>query len=200
MKLKYQSSYSFNFYFFSTVLTIASSILLFIPLDNPFSIFKMPDLRLSKFQKSVKPIMEVEGGWSNTKQDRGGKTKYGISKSVAKNHGYEVSELEKSDAIAIIKESYFPVCEHLKYPASMACLNTSVLSGPGKAEDFLNKVDPSLSPKDKAIKILNLQLDFCMNIVKKNPSQQVFEAGWRDRMEYLKRYVRDNPFWGLRQD
>lgn len=52
-------------------------------------------------------ILEVEGGYTNDKYDRGGETKYGIIKEVASRHGYFVPDLTKEQAKQIYYEDYY---------------------------------------------------------------------------------------------
>ena len=44
---------------------------------------------MDRFEKIFDYLLKVEGGYSNDKNDRGGKTKYGIIESEARKYGYK---------------------------------------------------------------------------------------------------------------
>lgn len=62
------------------------------------------------FLQCVNQLISVnEGGYSNRKDDLGGETKYGITKSTAKTHGYtgDMRKLTEKQAIRIYKEGFW---------------------------------------------------------------------------------------------
>lgn len=62
------------------------------------------------FLQCVKQLIYVnEGGYSNRKDDLGGETKYGITKSTAKANGYtgDMRKLTEKQAIKIYKEGFW---------------------------------------------------------------------------------------------
>ena len=54
----------------------------------------------SRFLKFFNYILLVEGGYSNDKNDKGGETKYGITKEIAREYGYtgNMRDLTKATA------------------------------------------------------------------------------------------------------
>ena len=62
--------------------------------------------RLEKFYKY---IFDVEGGYSNHKNDNGGATKYGIIEKEARKHGYtgDMRDFPKEMAKDIYKKDYY---------------------------------------------------------------------------------------------
>lgn len=62
---------------------------------------------MSRAEKIVRWTLTNEGGWSNHPADRGGKTKYGITESTARAHGFDVRTLTEADAIRIYLEDYW---------------------------------------------------------------------------------------------
>lgn len=63
----------------------------------------------TNFDKAFNILHEIEGGYSNNKHDRGGKTMYGITESVARAHGYtgDMNLLPLGTAKSIYKSNYW---------------------------------------------------------------------------------------------
>lgn len=63
----------------------------------------------TNFDKAFQILHEIEGGYSNNMHDRGGKTMYGITESVARAHGYtgEMDLLPIGTAKSIYKSNYW---------------------------------------------------------------------------------------------
>ena len=61
------------------------------------------------FDKAFEYILLVEGGYSNDKHDKGGKTTYGIIESEARKYGYkgEMKKMPKEIAEDIYKKKYW---------------------------------------------------------------------------------------------
>ena len=61
------------------------------------------------FDKIFEYILMVEGGYSNDKADKGGKTKYGIIEVEARKYGYkgDMKDLTKEIAEDIYKNKYY---------------------------------------------------------------------------------------------
>lgn len=66
---------------------------------------------MTNFEKAFEKIIMLEGGYSEHQDDPGGKTKYGITEEVARQHGYNESmkELSLSLAKQIYKKSYWDI-------------------------------------------------------------------------------------------
>ena len=69
--------------------------------DNPFD--NEDDLVL--FLDSVYKIIDHEGGYVDDKDDRGGRTKYGISQRAYPN--FDIKSITKDDAISIYYQDYY---------------------------------------------------------------------------------------------
>lgn len=69
--------------------------------------YKLVPLEKNKFDKFFEYILKVEGGYSNVTHDKGGETKFGITKNVAKSYGYDVSNLTKAQAKEIYFKNYY---------------------------------------------------------------------------------------------
>jgi lysozyme family protein len=64
---------------------------------------------MADFMKSIEIILFFEGGFSNDRYDRGGKTRFGITELVARAHGYkgDMETLPLDAAKAIYKQDYW---------------------------------------------------------------------------------------------
>jgi hypothetical protein len=71
----------------------------------------------------------------------------------------------------------------------MACLNTSVNSGPGKAREF-NALIGDRDVVTESIEYLNRQRAYYAAIIARDPSQRVFEAGWANRSDSLEQRLK----------
>ena len=67
---------------------------------------------MANFDKVFEHLMEIEGLYSNHKDDRGHETMYGITKATARAHGYkgDMSSLKLEEAKYIYEHSYFNNC------------------------------------------------------------------------------------------
>jgi lysozyme family protein len=63
------------------------------------------------FEHNFKQVILDEGGWSDRKTDPGGKTMWGVTEAVAREHGYtgEMRDLPLETAKAIAKKAYWDV-------------------------------------------------------------------------------------------
>lgn len=66
---------------------------------------------MSAFDKALKDLLGIEGGYSDHASDRGGKTRYGITESVAQKRGYQgpMHDLPLELAQRIYREDYWEV-------------------------------------------------------------------------------------------
>lgn len=144
----------------------------------------------TNFEKSLQFILAVEGSCSDHPSDHGGSTCQGITASVAAQHGYSPDEVTEEIAAEIYREDYWEgVCDDLEFPASMACFNASVNSGPGRAKAFLSQLDRSQSARDQALSLVDMQDQYYQNIINGDPSQAVFERGWSNRSRKLRAWI-----------
>lgn len=77
---------------------------------------------MSKFKEFWARIVKHEGGYVNNPKDPGGETMYGITKRVARAHGYTGSmrNLPLATAEAIAQQSYWDAIQGDKLPAAVA--------------------------------------------------------------------------------
>ena len=96
-----------------------------------------------KFEDAFDHLITFEGGFSNRpfSDDPGGRTMYGVTERVAKEHGYigRMEDLTLDFAKNVYRKSYWDACQcdqmpdMLRYPLFDAAVN----SGPGQAIKWL---------------------------------------------------------------
>lgn len=172
---------------------------------------------MDRFEKIFKFLLEVEGGYSNDKNDRGGKTKYGIIENEARRYGYKgnMRDMPLSIARDIYNKKYYyrnglDTLKSDKIALSICDFIVNAGSwGAKKAQAALNelgfdlKVDGILGEKSLAAlnevdetkfleKYHDLQRRYYRAIVANRASQKVFLKGWLNRVARKEKYLRDN--------
>ena len=162
-------------------------------------------------------ILSVEGGYSNDKADKGGKTKYGIIEVEARKYGYkgDMKDLTKDVAEDIYKNKYYLSNNLDKIKDKRVALSIADWTinsgswGLKKAQQAVNilkgdvlVVDGRIGEKSiEAINSVNpelfltqyheLQRKFYKAIVDNNPSQSVFLKGWLNRVIKKENYIKN---------
>ena len=168
------------------------------------------------FDKIFEYILMVEGGYSNDKADKGGKTKYGIIEVEARKYGYkgDMKDLTKDIAEDIYKNKYYLSNNLDKIKDKRVALSIEDWTinsgnwGTKKAQQTVNilkgdilVVDGILGEKSiQAINSINpemfltqyhdLQRKFYHAIVNSNSSQSVFLKGWLNRVARKEEYIK----------
>ena len=169
------------------------------------------------FNKIFEYILSVEGGYSNDKADKGGKTKYGIIETEARKYGYrgDMKDLTKDIAKDIYKNKYYLSNNLDKIKDKRVALSIADWTinsgswGLKKAQQAVNilkgdvlVVDGRIGEKSiEAINSVNpelfltqyheLQRKFYKAIVDNNPSQSVFLKGWLNRVIKKENYIKN---------
>ena len=169
------------------------------------------------FDKIFEYILMVEGGYSNDKADKGGKTKYGIIEVEARKYGYkgDMKDLTKEIAEDIYKNKYYLSNNLDKIKDKRVALSMADWTinsgnwGTKKAQQTVNilkgdilVVDGILGEKSiQAINSINpeifltqyheLQRKFYQAIVAHNSSQKVFLKGWLNRVARKEEYIKE---------
>ena len=169
------------------------------------------------FNSIFEYILSVEGGYSNDKADKGGKTKYGIIEVEARKYGYkgDMKDLSKEIAEDIYKNKYYLSNKLDKIKDKRVALSIADWTinsgnwGTKKAQQTVNilkgdvlVVDGVLEEKSiQAINSINpemfltqyheLQRKFYKAIVDNNPSQSVFLKGWLNRVTRKEEYIKN---------
>ncbi|MGM0472404.1 MAG: glycoside hydrolase family 108 protein [Bacillota bacterium] len=166
-----------------------------------------------RFKKIIKKVIDYEGGYSNDKDDRGGKTKFGITERLARTYNYQgkMKNLTLNQACEIyyqefwIKNLYgwfedediiFEVLEqavnlgadranrHLQEGYNLLVKDKAEIKVDGIiGSQTINAIN-NLEYKNELLKILNLlQGQKYIDIIKNNSSQKKFIRGWLKRVK-----------------
>lgn len=92
-----------------------------------------------EFERAVEITLGREGVLSDDKNDKGGLTKYGISKKAYPD--LDIAGLTKDQAVAIYRRDYWDVnrCGDLPWWAALMVFDTGVNHGPGRAARWLQQ-------------------------------------------------------------
>ncbi len=99
---------------------------------------------MTMFDDLIDEIIKIEGGYSDDKNDSGGKTRYGITEAVARQYGYQgpMKDLPVSLAKQIYREKYWnPLqldqIERISPAIVNEMLDTGINQGIGRAGEYL---------------------------------------------------------------
>lgn len=169
---------------------------------------------IQDFRKSIDFLInEIEGGYVNAKSDRGGETKYGISKRSYPD--LDIANLTKENAERIYKLDFWTPCEcdNVPFPLAYAIFDCAVNSGVPRSIRMLQKacnkfgnslkVDGDFGPKTmNAVKQINAyqlsnvviskRIEFFTRYVKIHPDQKVNLSGWMNRIAKVMSFVATN--------
>lgn len=150
---------------------------------------------------------DVEGGYSDHEDDRGGPTNHGVAQGLYDTwrlkHGLgtrDVVDIEDDEVASVYHEEVWvrAQCDGWWWPLSLAVFDAAVQHGPGAAIMLLQtaagaEVDGIVGPETRgkvaqARRLLLLarlrwqRLLYYARIVEKDPSQSTFIEGWVNRM------------------
>ena len=171
---------------------------------------------MDRFEKIFDYLLKVEGGYSNDKNDRGGKTKYGIIESEAREYGYKGDMRDMSLEIAreIYNKKYYHKngLDTLKSDKIALSICDFIVNagkwGAKKAQAALNelgfdlRVDGILGEKSLAAlnevdenkfleKYHDLQRRYYRVLAANKPSQKKFLTGWFNRVDRKENYLKE---------
>lgn len=150
------------------------------------------------FERAIAFVLEHEGGYVDNPDDRGGRTKFGISARAYPD--VDIRNLTVSDAMDIYAEDYWRPIKGDKLPmgVDVVVLDYAVHSGVRHAVQALQRavgarpdgvIGPgTLSlvahrrPRELALELARFRLNLLVRLVKQNPSQLVFLEGWMSRL------------------
>ncbi len=162
---------------------------------------------MANFEKAFKKVISVEGGYVNDPSDRGGETKYGISKRSYPD--VDIKHLTLGAAMAIYKQDYWDrmkLDRITSQPVAEEAFDTAVNCGTLTAGKILQKALNFIHPNSKLVvdgligprsifacndcwhttallKCMNgMQFMHYYKIVKNKPSQLRFFRGWLKRV------------------
>lgn len=162
--------------------------------------------------KKLSPILfKWEGGFSDDPADRGGETNMGVTLATWRQVGYDkdgdgdidgndIQILSIEDATMVLKKYYWNRwCADEIINQSVANILVDWVWCSGKwgivipqkilgvkadgivGEKTIEKIN-LVNPFKLLIEIYNARVSFIKNIIKKDPSQKKFEAGWMNRL------------------
>lgn len=151
-------------------------------------------------------LLAEEGGFSNHKADRGGKTMYGVTQVVytawlrdKSKANRDVAQITKEEAFALYEDLYWNKsgCDKLPWPISYLVFDAAVNSGVTRSVKWLQAglnlpQDGAVGPKtiaaaERAVQtgdgkallaVVDARVEFLARLVRANPSQGVFLLGW----------------------
>ena len=166
---------------------------------------------MANFEKCLKHVFEMEGGYSNHKDDTGGATNFGITQEVfnrwCKKHGsdsYHVNKINKGIAADIYKEEYWDKMrldelqdEKMALMLFDQGVNCGIYRSTKRAQNIANYVAGyklATDGKMGAISMAHLN-----DLIKKNKSRRfMFEFVKQTHLFYAKitRNSKKNKFFG----
>jgi lysozyme family protein len=165
---------------------------------------------MAEFNRYAKKLVEIEGGYVNHPEDKGGPTNLGVTLNTFRQYcgqGKTIKDLRNMSYgtwCEIMKDMYWDKClaDEIENQALAEiivdwCVNSGTvglrkvqeiagtkpdgIAGP-KTLDVIN----GANQKDLFDRIMAARNQFYVNIVKKNPTQRVFMNGWMNRLGRFK--------------
>ena len=150
------------------------------------------------FDDAFTKLLGHEGSYSNHPSDKGGKTNWGVTEAVAREHGYEgdMRDLMQATAKIIYKKSYWTPLKLEKMPEVLrfALFDAGVNSGPAQATKWLQRalgvpddgvIGPVtlgtanfVDPQKTLSRFMGHRLEFMTNV----QSWNSFGKGWSRRV------------------
>lgn len=151
------------------------------------------------FEKIIKDVIEHEGGYVDDPDDRGGETKYGISKKWYPE--LNIKDLTMEDAINIyyndywipskaeslpkeIRSTYFDMCVNMGQGQAVKILQEAINSKKtAKIEEdgVIGSITINSAVKVSKKRLQAYRCKFYANLVSMRPSQEKFYYGWFKR-------------------
>ena len=172
---------------------------------------------MDRFERIFDYLLMVEGGYSNDKHDKGGKTKYGIIEKVARNFGYkgDMQDLTIDFAKNIYLKKYYlgnKLDKVVNDKVALSICDWAVNSGRNgikNAQMALNRIAGANLDIDgiigrKTLEVLNatdlekflevyhnLQRIYYRSKVEADRTQERFFVGWMNRITRKEKYLRE---------
>lgn len=150
-------------------------------------------------------VRHWEGGWSDDPDDRGGKTKYGISKSA--HPDVDIESLTWEQAKVIYETEYWRRfgCDRMPDRVNVVLFDAAVNHGGTTAVTLLQEIvgahmdgivgvrtiERVCAANAPARRLIARRLAYYEAIIADRPSQAKFRDGWYNRMVSLGMYITD---------
>lgn len=169
---------------------------------------------MDRFEKIFDYLLKVEGGYSDDKNDKGGKTKYGIIEEEARDFGYKgnMQDLTIDFAKNIYLKKYYlgnKLDRVNNDKVALSICDWAVNSGKNgikKAQIVANKFGANLVIDgivgNKTLEAINginpeaflkeyheLQRAFYKNLAARDSSQEGFLKGWLNRVKIKEKFI-----------
>jgi len=166
---------------------------------------------LMSFDRAFAFTVKEEGGYVNHPKDKGGETKFGISKRAYPH--IDIKGLSIEQAKKIYYQDYWLASSADRLPERLALLHfdSAVNHGVGQAKLFLQAIlcvkrDGRIGPITLGVlykqlelgdesnlieKYLRVRREYYYTIVSLRPDQKVFLKGWLNRLNKLKAELND---------
>jgi len=151
----------------------------------------IPSTKSSDFDRALKFLGPIEGGYVNDPTDRGGETKYGISKRSYPH--LDIKSITKEQMAAIYKRDFWDKmgCDTMQWPINLIVFDSAVNHGPLTAQALLKRTPKTSDLRTYCHNFLNERIDLYKRLIIKRPSQIKFKNGWFNRVEALRAVVRE---------
>ena len=169
---------------------------------------------MNRFNKFLNYIFKVEGGYTDDKNARGGKTTWGITEEEARDFGYtgDMQNLTKDFAKNIYLKKYYlgnKLDKIIDDRVALSIFDWAVNSGRRgikKAQIVANKFGAnlvidgiignktleainSMNPEEFLKEYHELQRTFYKNLAAKDSTQEDFLKGWLNRVEIKEKFI-----------
>lgn len=140
------------------------------------------------FERSVKFVLDAEGGYVCDPDDPGGATNFGISQRAYPH--LDIKALTVDAAKEIYYNDYWlrTHCDKEKWPLNLILFDTTVNMGEGEAWRILNKVS-SCTNESMANEYLSRREAVYEEIAASKPKDKKYLKGWLNRLSRLKLYI-----------
>ena len=150
----------------------------------------------ARFDKMLDFVLKWEGGLSDNKNDKGGRTYKGVTQKTYDSYRkskklpkQDVAKMTDSEMKDIYYERFYKAsgADKISNPRlALYVFDTAVNMGPGRAKEFLEQSGKNLK------KFEQLRRARYRAIAENNPSQRGFLEGWLNRMDDLVSYAKEN--------
>ena len=172
---------------------------------------------MSRFLECLDVVLENEGGLSDHKADRGGRTNYGVTQKTydayrrASGHRTQPVDKISTDEVKQIYFSYWEDCkaDMMPEPLDLFLFDCAINSGASRAVKLLQEciettTDGRFGPATRealhnfvmdtsveyiAKQYLDARRSWYDQIIERDPSQSVFARGWMKRIDDLEEYL-----------